>query len=66
MPYTPGYIEGNRLVECEVCGFVYRFKQMRRGISENQKGVIVCPEDFDNPTPIKKMQAQNNFKNILK
>ena len=51
MPYTPGFIPGDRLVECEICGFTYRYSQMRRGVSRDQKGVIVCPDDFDLPHP---------------
>ena len=51
MSYTPGYIPGDRLVDCEVCGFTYRFSQMRRGVARGQEGVIVCPDDFDPPHP---------------
>ena len=46
---APDYIPGDRLVECEVCGFVYRFSTMRRGISDGQRGIVVCQEDFDKP-----------------
>lgn len=47
MPYSFRYIPGNRLVKCDVCGFDYRFSDMRRGVSGSQKGFIVCPPDFD-------------------
>lgn len=38
------YIPGDRWVECGVCGFDYRFTQMKK-----QRGVAVCPECFDSP-----------------
>jgi hypothetical protein len=57
MPYSKTYIPGDRLVECDICGFTYRFSQMRRGVSEEQKGYIVGPKCFDpvhpNETPVK-------------
>ncbi len=46
-PYTQGYIPGDRRVECDICGFVYRYSQMRRGVQLYQAGLIVCPRDFD-------------------
>jgi len=53
MPYVQyKYIPGDRKVECEVCGFVYRFSEMRRGISDRQKGLEVCPDCFDLPHPL--------------
>jgi len=45
------YIPGNRIVECDVCGLTYRFSEMRRGIFGTQKGLIVCPFDFDGVHP---------------
>ena len=44
--YSKTYQAGNRLVECDICGFGYRFGQMRK-----QNGLIVCPEDYDEPNP---------------
>ena len=44
-------IPGNRLVECQVCGFGYRFSEMRKGIVTGQKGLDVCPTCFDRPHP---------------
>ncbi len=47
MPFSPTYIPGDRLVKCDICGYTYRYSQMRKGISEGQKGFNVCPKDFD-------------------
>lgn len=51
MPYSRKYIPGDRLVDCDVCGFTYRRSQMRRGVTGKQKGLIVCPDDFDSIHP---------------
>jgi hypothetical protein len=51
MSYAPGYIPGDRKTACDVCGFTYRRSEMRRGITGKQKGLIVCPEDFDDIHP---------------
>lgn len=47
MPYKNGYIKGDRPVTCDICGYDYRFSQMRKGITGSQKGLNVCPPDFD-------------------
>lgn len=47
MPYSRNFIPGDRLVDCDICGLAYRRSQMRRGIMGKQKGLIVCPFDFD-------------------
>lgn len=47
MPYSEVYIPGDRLVECQICGFEWRFSQMRIGASGKQKGLIVGPDCFD-------------------
>ena len=53
MPYVQyKYIPGDRKVECEVCGFVYRFSQMRKGKIGNQVGLDVCPDCFDSDHPL--------------
>lgn len=54
MPYSNLYIPGDRLITCDVCGFDYRFSDMRKGISFEQKGLIVCPTDFDPVHPREK------------
>lgn len=51
MPWSRHYFPGDRLVECDICGFGYRKSQMRRGIFGTQKGRIVCPQDFDERHP---------------
>jgi len=43
MRYSNHYIPGNRIVDCDSCGFTYRFLQMRRGVSKGQKGLVICP-----------------------
>jgi len=52
VPYTEAYIPGDRKVDCDICGFTWRASQMRRGVSGNQKGLIVCPRDFDELHPL--------------
>lgn len=47
MPYSQRYIPGDRLVECDSCGFDYRFSEMKRGIMGSQKGLDICPVCFD-------------------
>lgn len=41
------YKPGDRWVECDVCGFGYRFSRMRLGVAGRQKGLAVCPVCFD-------------------
>jgi len=47
MPYSGGYIPGDRKYLCDICGFPYRFSEMRRGYSKDQSGYAVCPDCFD-------------------
>lgn len=49
MPYTNRYIPGDRLMTCDICGFDYRYSDMRKGVALGQKGRTVCPVDFDEP-----------------
>lgn len=51
MPYSRKYIAGDRLVDCDVCGLTYRRSQMRKGVSTKQKGLYVCPSDYDQKHP---------------
>lgn len=51
MPYNKGYIAGDRKVTCDVCGWTYRFSQMRKGAMGNQRGLDVCPICWDVPHP---------------
>jgi len=48
---TNRYIPGDRWVECDVCGFAYRFSEMRKGVAGKQKGLSVCPTDYDTVHP---------------
>jgi hypothetical protein len=41
------YQPGNRLVDCDECGFTYRFREMRRGVMGHQAGLKICPECYD-------------------
>lgn len=45
--HSPGFQPRNRLVECAVCGQTWRFSDMRKGVMGKQKGLDVCPRDFD-------------------
>lgn len=48
-PYQPG----NRLVECERCGFTCRFNEAKREVNYNGvRGPIVCPKCNDEPHPL--------------
>ena len=51
MAVSGGWIAGDRKYLCDICGFEYRFSQMRKGISGNQKGFDVCPDCFDERHP---------------
>lgn len=51
MPYNKGYIAGDRKVTCDICGWTYRFSQMRKGVMGKQKGYNVCPICFDDIHP---------------
>jgi hypothetical protein len=55
MPFSKTYISGDRLMDCDICGFTYRFSQMRKGVSKSQKGFVVGPICFDpvHPAEIK-------------
>ena len=46
MSYSNKYIAGDRLVDCDICGFTYRYSQMRK-----QDGLTVCPKDFNKDQP---------------
>ena len=55
MSYNTGkYIPGNRKYNCDICGFTYRFKELRKGVAEGQKGYAVCPTCFDPVHPREK------------
>jgi len=47
MSYSNIYIPGDRIIDCDICGFTYRYSQMRRGVSGSQNGLVVCPKDYD-------------------
>ena len=47
-----GYIPGNRLVKCDVCDWTWRYSDMRLGVADGQKGLVVCPRDFDPVHPL--------------
>lgn len=47
-----GIIPGDRRVDCERCGFTYRFSQMRRETERTSRGLVVCPTCFDGPHPL--------------
>lgn len=51
MPQFRDYVPGDRLVDCDVCGFTYRVSQVRRGVTGNQKGLIICQPCFDPEHP---------------
>ena len=56
--YSKTYIQGDRLVKCDICGFGYRFSEMRK-----QRGFVVCPEDYDEPNPrSKKVELRKKSK----
>lgn len=57
MPYVKGYIAGDRKVTCDVCGWTYRFSQMRKGVMGTQKGFDICPSCFDGVHPRKTAPA---------
>ena len=42
LPILGVYLPGNRLVDCDICGFTYRFSEMRK-----IRGLVVCPADAD-------------------
>jgi len=50
--YSPGYVPGDRLVDCAICGFTWRRSAMKIGISGNQIGLEVCPDDYDPEHPL--------------
>lgn len=47
MNVSKHYIKGDRLVDCDICGFTFRFSQMRIGVSGKQKGLVIGPDCFD-------------------
>lgn len=52
MPDFRDYVPGDRLVDCDVCGFTYRVSQVRRGVAGKQKGLVVCTPCFDPVHPL--------------
>jgi len=40
---NPGYIPGDHWMECDICGFDYRYSQMR----PNWRGQWVCKKDWE-------------------
>ena len=51
MPTLRGYQPYGRKVECAVCGQKWRQQDMRKGGFGKQKGLEVCPKDFDSVHP---------------
>lgn len=49
--YSGHYIAGDRKVDCDICGYTYRFTSMRIGVSGKQIGLEVCPDCFDPEHP---------------
>ena len=47
MPIIRGYQPYGRKVICDVCGQYWRQGDMRKGVMGKQKGLDVCPKDFD-------------------
>lgn len=52
MPQFRDYIPGDRLVDCDVCGFTYRVSQVQRGVAGKQKGLVVCSPCLDGVHPL--------------
>ena len=52
MPVSRVYIPGDRLVDCERCGFTFRFSQMSRETERTSRGLVVCPRCVDGPHPL--------------
>ena len=51
MPTLRGYKPYGRKVTCDVCGQKWRQGDMRKGVFGKQKGLDVCPRDFDQVHP---------------
>lgn len=51
MPYSRVFIPGDRLVDCDICGFTRRRSEMRKGTTGSQKGFAVCPDCLDQKHP---------------
>lgn len=51
MAYSNQYTPGERLVDCDICGFTYRFSEIRKGVSGNQKGLNIGPDCWDAQHP---------------
>jgi len=60
MSVSRTYVLGDRKVDCDICGYTYRFSQMRKGVSGKQVGLNVCPDCFDeeHPRDIYKFEAK--------
>ena len=47
MPVLRGFKSAGRKVVCDICGQYWRQGAMRKGVFGKQKGLLVCPSDFD-------------------
>ena len=59
---TKKYIAGDRLINCDICGFSYRFSEMQK-----QRGFITCPECFELAHPLDnkpKLRATPKMKEV--
>ena len=67
MPYIDGiYKPGDRKYNCDICGFTYRFLDMKKGISREQKGFDVCPDCFDPRHPLTDWKFKSRREKIKK
>ena len=56
------YIAGERIVDCDICGFSYRFSVMQK-----QRGFVTCPDCFDIVHPLDnklKLRAISKMKEV--
>ena len=60
------WIPGDRLVECDVCGFDDRFSRVRKGVSGTQKGFNVCPDCFSDKHPNEDWVFKHKPEGVLK
>ncbi len=48
MPYDTGiYKPNDRKYNCDICGYTWRFSDIKRGVADGQRGYGVCPDCFD-------------------